>query len=89
VTVGWRKSYNEDCHNVCSSINIMKVIKVHRMKQGRHISNTKEMKNTCNIFVGNGGCFRTGCWGKYFNLKREEVAGGCKILHRELHNLYI
>jgi hypothetical protein len=45
VTRDWRKLHNEQLHNLYSSLNIVRVIKLVRMRWTEHIAGHGEMKN--------------------------------------------
>jgi hypothetical protein len=52
VTGDWRKPHNEELHNLCSSLNIIKVIKSRRMRWAGHIARMGEKRNAYRILVG-------------------------------------
>jgi hypothetical protein len=45
VRGGWRNVNNEELHSLCSSLNIIKVIKSRRMKWAGHIARMWEKRN--------------------------------------------
>jgi hypothetical protein len=50
---GWRRLHNEELHNLYASLNIIRVIKSRRMRRSGHVVCMGEMRNACNILVGN------------------------------------
>jgi hypothetical protein len=52
VTGGWRKLHVEELHNLCSSTNIVRVIKPKRMRWAVHVPRIGDMRNTYSILVG-------------------------------------
>jgi hypothetical protein len=53
VTGGWRKTHNEELHNLYSSPSIIRMIKSRRMKCARHVARIGEKRNAYRILVGN------------------------------------
>jgi ABC-type Mn2+/Zn2+ transport system ATPase subunit len=57
---GRRKLYNEELHNLYSLANIMRIIKLRRMRWAGHVARMrkkkkkKKKKNACRILVGKG-----------------------------------
>jgi hypothetical protein len=51
VTVGWRKLHNEELHNLCSSLYIIKMIKSRRMRWAGHVARMGK-KNARRILFG-------------------------------------
>jgi hypothetical protein len=49
---GWRKLHNEDLHNFSSSPNIIKVVKLRKMRWVGHAAHMGEMRDTYKILVG-------------------------------------
>jgi hypothetical protein len=47
---GWRKLHNEELHKLCSSPNIIKVIKSRRMRWVEHVVCIRKMRNSYKIF---------------------------------------
>jgi hypothetical protein len=45
VTRGWRKLHNEDFYNFCPSQNIIKVIKLRRMRWVGYVTRIVETRN--------------------------------------------
>jgi hypothetical protein len=52
ATRGWRKLHNEELHGLYSSPNIMRVIKLRRMRWARRVARMGEMRNTYKSLVG-------------------------------------
>jgi hypothetical protein len=52
VAGSWRKVHNEELHGLYSSPNIIRMIKLSRMKWAGHVALIWEMRNACKIFVG-------------------------------------
>jgi hypothetical protein len=52
VTGGWRRSRNEDCHNLYFSPIVIRMIKSRRMRWAGHLVRMGEKRNACKIFVG-------------------------------------
>jgi hypothetical protein len=48
---GWRRLHNEELHNLYASPNIIRVIKLRRMKWTWHVALVGEMRNMSSIFV--------------------------------------
>jgi hypothetical protein len=42
---GWRKLYNEELHNLCSSPSIIRIIKSKRMRWVGHVARMGEKRN--------------------------------------------
>jgi hypothetical protein len=61
VTGGCRELHNGEFYNLCSSQNIIRMIKTWRVRWTRHVTCMGEMRNAKRIFVGkpegNVGCF--------------------------------
>jgi hypothetical protein len=38
VIGGWRKLHNEELHNLCSSVNIIKMVKSRKMRRAGHVA---------------------------------------------------
>jgi len=49
---GWIKLHNEELHNLYTSLNIIWVIKLRRMRWSEHVARVEEMRNAYNILVG-------------------------------------
>jgi hypothetical protein len=45
VTGGWRKLHNEELYNVCSSSNIVRMIKTKKMRWAKWLSHMGQKKN--------------------------------------------
>jgi hypothetical protein len=50
---GWRKLYNEELHNKYSSSNIIRIIKLRRMRWTRHVARMGDKRNAYRILVEN------------------------------------
>jgi hypothetical protein len=48
----WRKLYNEELHNLCSSPNVIRMIKSRRMWWAGHVARMGEKRNAYRILVG-------------------------------------
>jgi hypothetical protein len=51
VTREWRKLHNEELHNLCSSPNIIRMIKSRRMRWAGHVAQMGETRNAYRILV--------------------------------------
>jgi hypothetical protein len=52
VTGDWRKLHNEELHNLYSSPNIIRMIKLRRTRWAGHIARMGEKRNAYRILVG-------------------------------------
>jgi hypothetical protein len=52
VTRDWRKLHNEELHNLYSSPNIIRMIKLRRMRWAGHVARKREKRNAYRILVG-------------------------------------
>jgi hypothetical protein len=52
VTGEWRKLYNEELHDMYSSLSIIKIIKARRMGWTGHIARMGEKRNIYSLLVG-------------------------------------
>jgi hypothetical protein len=52
INGGLRKLHNEELQNMCSSPNIIRMIKSRRMKLARHVARKREKRNAYRILVG-------------------------------------
>jgi hypothetical protein len=52
VTGGWRKLHNEELHNLCSSPNIIRIMKPKRMRWAGHVARMGETGTAYTILVG-------------------------------------
>jgi hypothetical protein len=49
---GWRRLYNEELHNLHTSLSIIRIFKSRRMKWSWECSRKGKMRNSYNILVG-------------------------------------
>jgi hypothetical protein len=52
VTGGWRKLHNEELHDLYSSPNVIRIIKLRRMRWARHVTGMREKRDVYRILVG-------------------------------------
>jgi hypothetical protein len=52
VTGEWRKLHNEVLHNLCSSPNIIRMVKSRRMRWAGHVASMGEKGNAYRLLVG-------------------------------------
>jgi hypothetical protein len=52
VAEEWRKPHNEELHKLYSTANVMRVIKLRRVKLMLHAERMGEMANVCIILLG-------------------------------------
>jgi hypothetical protein len=52
VTRGWRKLHNEELHNLYSSPDTIRMIKLGRMRWAGHVAQIRAKMNACRILVG-------------------------------------
>jgi hypothetical protein len=52
VTEEWRKLHNEELNYLHFSLNIVRVIKLRRMKWAVHVARMREMKGVYRVFIG-------------------------------------
>jgi hypothetical protein len=52
VTGGWRKLYNEELHNLCSSPSIIRMIKSRKMRWAGDVARTGGKRNALYDFGG-------------------------------------
>jgi hypothetical protein len=48
---GWRRLHNEELHNLCTSSNIVRVIKLRRVRWAGHVACVGEIRNAYRILV--------------------------------------
>jgi hypothetical protein len=53
VSGGWRKLHNEELHNLCSSPNIIRIMKSRRIRWAGHVAHIGAKKNEYRIWRGN------------------------------------
>jgi hypothetical protein len=51
VMGGWRKLHNEELHKLCSSLNIVRMIKSRRMRWAKHVAPMREKRNAYRFLV--------------------------------------
>jgi hypothetical protein len=51
-TRDWRKLHNEELHNLYSSPNIIRMMKLRRMRWAEHVIHRREKRYACRILVG-------------------------------------
>jgi hypothetical protein len=49
---GWRKLHNAELHNLLTSLNIIRMIKSRRKREGRDVAWIREKKSAYKFFVG-------------------------------------
>jgi hypothetical protein len=52
VTGGWKNLHNEEFHNLYSSSNIIRIIKLRRMRWAGHAARMGEKRNVYRLLVG-------------------------------------
>jgi hypothetical protein len=52
VTGEWRKLHNEKVNALCSSPNIIRLIKSRRMRWAGHVAHMEERRDAYKVFVG-------------------------------------
>jgi hypothetical protein len=53
ITRGWRKSQNEELHNLYHSLTVFRMIKSRRMRFEEYVVRMGERRNAFRILVGN------------------------------------
>jgi len=48
---GWRKLHDEDFYNLCSPLNIIRVMKSRRMRWVGHVAHMRDMRNAYRILL--------------------------------------
>jgi hypothetical protein len=81
VTGGWRKLHNEELHNLCSSPNVIRIIKLRRMRWAGHLARMGWNMNACRTFVEKPEGKRTVgrpriSWEDYMTMNLREVGWG-------------
>jgi hypothetical protein len=51
VAGGWRRLHNQELHNFCDSLHIIRAIKLRRMTWVGNITRMGEIRNACRIFI--------------------------------------
>ena len=52
VTGEWRRLHNEELNDLCSSPNIVWVMKLRRMRWAGHVAHTGDRRGVCRVLVG-------------------------------------
>jgi hypothetical protein len=52
VTAGCRKLHSEELHNLCSSRNVIRIIKSRKMRWAGHVARMGEKRNVYRLLVG-------------------------------------
>jgi hypothetical protein len=52
VTGNWRKLHNEEHHNLYTSPNIIRMMKLRRMRWAGHVARMEEKRIACRVLVG-------------------------------------
>jgi hypothetical protein len=52
VTGGWRKLYNEELRDLCSSPSIIRIMKSRKMRWTDHVARMAEKSNAYRLLVG-------------------------------------
>jgi hypothetical protein len=52
VTGEWRKLHNEECHDLCSSPSIIRIMKARRMRWAGNIARMREKRKAYRLLVG-------------------------------------
>jgi hypothetical protein len=51
VTGGWRRLHNEDLHNLYASPNVIRVIKLRRMRLAEHVARMGEIRYAYRVLI--------------------------------------
>jgi hypothetical protein len=51
VARGWRRLHNEELHNLYASSNIIRVIKLKRIRSAGYVEHMGEMRKVYKIFI--------------------------------------
>jgi hypothetical protein len=51
-TEEWRKMYNEELNDLFFSPNIVRVVKLKKIRWARHVTGTGESRDVCRVLVG-------------------------------------
>jgi hypothetical protein len=55
IIVGWRNLHYNESNNLCSSPNIIKMVKLRRMRWSGQVAGIEEVRNACRVLVGKRG----------------------------------
>jgi hypothetical protein len=81
LTRDWTRLHNEELHHLYTSQNIIRVIKLRRMRRVGHAARMGEIRNERNIFTGNAEGRRP--------LGRPRRRGeGCEVVDNESGSVY-
>jgi hypothetical protein len=85
-TIGWRKLYNEELHNLYSSLNIITMITSRRMSWTGYVASMRENRNAYRNFVdkpeGRRPLERPGLrWDDNTKMGLREVGWGKNYMH--------
>ena len=83
VTREWRKLHNEELNDVYSSPNIVRVIKLRRLRWAGHVARMEEGRGVHKVLVGKPErkrpLGRQRCiWEDNIRMDLQEVGGGCE-----------
>jgi hypothetical protein len=84
VSGGWRKSHNEELHNLYPSPNIVRMIKSRRMRWAGYVARMGKKRNAYRILVGKPerkrplGRIRRR-WGTILNASQRDRMGWCGL----------
>jgi hypothetical protein len=52
VTGGWRKLHNDGLHNLYSLLNVIRMVKLRRLRCAGHVAQMGKKRNACRLLVG-------------------------------------
>jgi hypothetical protein len=52
VTGGWRKLHNKELHNLYFLLNIIRMVKLRRLRCAGHVARMSKKRNACRFLVG-------------------------------------
>jgi hypothetical protein len=52
VDGSWRKLHNDELHNLCSSLNIVRVIKARKLRWAGHVARVGEGRGVTGFWLG-------------------------------------